>query len=110
MLEPNQPTPKPVLRQVVGWVVVLPLLMSLLWLKPPLGLLLTLASVITSVYGMRFTWRHASRQVAVFALIVTSLNVVSALLMGTGSVLKAVYNIGWVYAYAYYSHWVYWNF
>lgn len=110
MLEAKQPTPKPILRQVVGWVVVLPLLVSFLTLPFPFGWLLILGSIAASVYGARFAWRNASRRVTVFALVVSLLNVLSLVLIGHGSVLMGLYRISWFYWYPYYSSWVYWNF
>lgn len=100
---------KPILRQVVGWVVVVPLLVSFLRLPFPLGWFLILGSTAASIYGVRFASRHASRRVTFFALTMTVLNVIS-LAIGHASVLVALYWISWLYWYPYYSSWVYWNF
>ncbi|RMP62330.1 hypothetical protein ALQ18_01196 [Pseudomonas marginalis pv. marginalis] len=97
MLEPEQHTPNPVLRKVVGWVLVLPLLASFVTLPFPLSLFLVLGVIAASAYGVRLAVRHASRRVTVFALIVTVLNVISLVLMGTASVLMALYSISRLY-------------
>ncbi|NVZ68595.1 hypothetical protein [Pseudomonas costantinii] len=110
MIESKQHTPKSILRQVVGWVLVLPLLVSFVRLPFPLGWLLGLGAIAASAYGVRLARRHASRRVTVFALIVTLLNVISLVVMGTASVLMALYYVTWIYGYPHYSSWVYWNF
>ncbi|AZF09724.1 hypothetical protein C4J93_1510 [Pseudomonas sp. R2-37-08W] len=110
MLEPDQCTPPPILRQVIGWVVVLPLLVSLARPPFPLGLGLALGAIAASVYGVVFARRHASRRVTVFALVATLLNAVSLVMLSTASVLMALYFIVRLYVYSYVSHWVYWNF
>lgn len=110
MLEAKHPTPKPILRRVVGWVLVVPLLVSFLRLPFPLGWFLILGSIAASVYGVRFAWRNASRRVTVFALVVTLLNVLSLVMMGYASVVMALYRTFWLYWSPYYSNWVYWNF
>lgn len=110
MLEAKHPTPKPILRQVAGWVVVLPLLVSFLTLPFPLGWFLAFGSIAASVYGVRFASRHASRRVMVLALVITLLNVLSLAMLSHASVLMALYRIAWIYWYPYYSDWVYWNF
>lgn len=79
MLPPAQRTPKPVLRKVLGWVLIAPLLLSFLRLPFPLGLVLVLASITASVYGARFAQLHASRRVTVFAVIITLFNIASFL-------------------------------
>jgi hypothetical protein len=109
MFEPLQHTPKTVLRQVVGWVLVLPLLGTFVRLPFPLGLILGLGAIAASAYGVRYARRHASRRVSVFAGIVTLLNVMSWVAMGEVSILMGLYRISWLYGYPYYSHWVYWN-
>lgn len=109
MLEPTQHTPKAIQRQVVGWVLVLPLLVSFLRLPFPFGLLLGLGSIAASAYGIRLARQHANRRLTVFASILTALNVISLVLMGTASFLKALYDISWIYWYPHYSNWVYWN-
>lgn len=112
MLRTKQPTPKIILRQVAGWVLVLPLLISFVRLPFPFPfiLLLELGVIVASGYGVRFAWRHANPGVAMFALIVTLLNVISMVILSTASVLKALYIIAWLYVYPYYASWVYWNF
>ena len=110
MLETRHPTPKPILRQVAGWVVVLPLLVSFLTLPFPLGWFLALGSIAASVYGVRFASRHASRSVTLFAWVISLLNVLSLVMIGHASVLMGLYRISWFYWYPYYSSWVYWNF
>ncbi|NVZ19563.1 hypothetical protein [Pseudomonas costantinii] len=110
MLESKQHTPKAILRQVIGWVLVLPLLVSFVRLPFPLGLVLGLGAIAASAYGVRLARRHASRRVTVFALIVTLLNVISLVVMGTASVLMGLYYVAWIYGYPHYSSWVYWNF
>lgn len=97
MIEPKQHTSTPVLRQVLGWVLVVPLLVALVRLPYPLGLGLALGSIAASVYGVWFARRHASRGVTLLALVVTVLNIVSLYLMGTASLLMALYYIGWYY-------------
>ena len=109
MLEAEQHTQKNTLRQVVGWVVVLPLLVSFVRLPFPFGLLLMLGASAASAYGAGFAWRHASRRVMVFALIVTLLNVISLVAIGEVSLLKGLYRVSWLYGYPYYADWVYWN-
>ncbi|KRP46183.1 hypothetical protein SAMN04490190_2501 [Pseudomonas libanensis] len=101
---------KPILRQVVGWVVVVPLLVSFLRLPFPLGWFLIVGSIAASVYGVRFALRHASRRVTFFALVMTVLNVISSVMIGYASVPMALYRITWLYWYPYYSSWIYWNF
>ena len=112
MLEPEHPTPKPVLRQVVGWVLVLPFLVS--WVRLPfpfpLGMLPALGVIAASVYGVRFAWHHASRRVTMFALIVTLLNAISWVMLSTASVLMALCILLWLYWYPYFANWFYWNF
>ncbi|AMS20827.1 hypothetical protein AYK59_11985 [Pseudomonas synxantha] len=110
MVESKQHTPKPILRQVVGWVVVLPLLVSFIRLPFPLALLLQTGALVASAYGVKLAWGHATRRVAVFALIVTLLNVASSFMLSTASVLMGLYYISRLYWYPYYSNWVYWNF
>ena len=110
MLEPGQATPKPLLRQILGWVLVLPLLISFVRLPFPLGLVLALGVMAGSVHGLRLAHRHATRQVTLFALIVTLLNGISLIAMGTASLLKTVFYLVWLYAYPHYANWVYWNF
>ena len=112
MLDTQKTTPNIILRQVVGWVLVLPLLISFVRLPFPFPLrfLLEFGVIAASAYGVRFAWRHATPRVAVFALFVTLLNVISMFMLGTASVLKALYIIAWLYGYPYYSNWVYWNF
>ena len=109
MLDTKKATPKIILCQVAGWVLVLPLLVSFVRLPFPLGLLLESGMIAASAYGVRFAWRHATPGVAVFALFVTLLNVISMVMLSTASVLKALYIIAWLYWYPYYSNWVYWN-
>ncbi|MBR7212745.1 hypothetical protein E1K68_08135 [Pseudomonas sp. B2021] len=110
MLDTQKNTPKIILRQVVGWVLVLPLLASFARLPFPLGLLLEIGVIAASAYGVSLAWRHASRRVAVLALIITLLNIISAFMLSTASALKALYIISWLYCYPYYADWVYWNF
>lgn len=110
MREPAQRTPKHILRQVIGWVLVLPLLVSFLSLPFPLGLLLTLGSITASAYGATFASRCASRGVTVFAWIITLLNVISLFGVGEFSLLKGLYRISWFYWYPYYAEWFYWSF
>lgn len=110
MLEPEQSTPKPVLRQVVGWVLVLPFLVSWVRLPFPFGLFLALGVIAASVYGVRFAWHHASRRVTMFALIVTLLNAVSWIMLSTASVLMALYMLARLYWWPYFANWLYWNF
>lgn len=102
MLEPGHPTPKPLLRQILGWVLVLPLLASFVRLPFPLGLALALGVMAASVYGVLLAKRHASRGVALFALIVTVLNGVAWVVMATPSALKALYYGVWFYLYPYF--------
>ena len=109
MLEPEHPTPKPVLRQVVGWVLVLPLLVALVRLPFPLGLALALGSIVASAYGAWFARRHASRRVMVLALTGTLLNIVSMVALGTASPLMALYYLSRLYWYPYLADWIYWN-
>lgn len=107
MREYTQRTPKHILRQVIGWVLVLPLLVSFLSLPFPYGLLLVLGSIAASAYGVRFARRCASRRVALLALIITLLNVISLVGMGQASLLMGLYRISWLYWYPYYAEWVY---
>ncbi len=109
MLEPTQRTPKNTPRQVVGWVLVLPLLVSFVKLPFPPGLLLALAAMAASAYGVWFARRHASRRITLFALVVTLLNVLSLVALGEASVLMGLYRVSWFYWYPYYADWVYWN-
>ena len=106
MLPPAQRTPRPILRKVLGWVLVAPLLLSFLRLPYPLGIVLALASIAASVYGARFAQLHATRRVTVFAVIITVLNIASFFVIGTASVLKALYWFSWLYGYPYYANWV----
>jgi hypothetical protein len=110
MLEPGQPTPNPILRQVVGWVVVLPLLVSFVRLPFPFGWFLGLGTLVASAYGVRFARHHASQRVTLFALIVTLLNVISTFAIGEVSALMGLYSLSWLYWYPHYSNWVYWHF
>lgn len=91
--EPKQHTPKAIQRQVVGWVLVLPLLVSFLGLPFPFGQMLGLGTIAASAYGIRLARQHANRRLTVFASIITALNVISLVLMGTASFLKALYYI-----------------
>lgn len=99
-----------IVRQVVGWVVVLPLLVSFLRLPFPLGMMLGLFPISASVYGVMFAKRHASLGVTLFALFVTLLNIVSLMALSTPSVLRGLYTLAWPYWYPHYANWVYWNF
>ena len=110
MHEPKQHTPKAIQHRVVGWVLVLPLLISFLRLPYPFGMLLGLGSIAASAYGIRLARQLANRRLTVFASIITALNVISLVLMGTASFLKALYYISWIYWYPHYTNWVYWNF
>ncbi|KTB67568.1 MULTISPECIES: hypothetical protein [Pseudomonas] len=110
MLEPGQRTPKPILRQVVGWVVVLPLMVSFVRLPFPLGLLLALGALAASAYGAKLAWQSASRPVAAFTLIGTLLNAVSLFLLSTPSVLMALYTVFRYVLYPLFSNWLYGNF
>ncbi len=110
MLEPGQRTPKPILRQVIGWVVIVPLLLSLVRLPFPFGWFLALGSIAASAYGVWLARHNASRRVTVFAGIGTLLNVISLILAGSASVLMALYTFTWLYGYPYYSNWIYWHF
>lgn len=110
MLESKQRTPNPILRQMLGWVLVVPLLMSFLMLPFPFGRLLPVGAIAASAYGVTFARRHAGRRVTVFALIVTLLNLVSLVAIGEASILKGLYRLSWLFWYPYYSDWVYWNF
>lgn len=109
MLEPGQPTPKSILRQVLGWVLVLPLLASFVRLPFPLGLVLALGVMAASVYGVWLARCQASRRVTLFALSVALLNGVSVVMLGTASLLKALYYVALLYVYPHYVNWVYWN-
>ncbi|MBD9459170.1 hypothetical protein IB241_15920 [Pseudomonas sp. PDM05] len=110
MLEPQQHTPKAIRRQVVGWVLVLPLLLSFMRLPFFIGPVIAAGSIVASAYGIRLARQHANRRLTVFASIITAFNVISLLLTGTASFLKALYNISWIYWYPLYANWVYWNF
>ena len=110
MLETRDHTAKAVLRQVFGWVLVLPLLVSFLRLPFPFGVLMAVGAIAASAYGVMLAFRHASKRVAVCALMVTLLNVISLILLGTASVLNGLYIIAWLHWYPYYSSWMYWNF
>jgi hypothetical protein len=48
MIEPKEHASTPVLRQVLGWVLVLPLLVALVRLPYPWGLGLALGSIVAS--------------------------------------------------------------
>ena len=85
---------------MVGWVLIVPLLVSLVRLPFPLGPALALGAIVASAYGVGFARRHASRRVTVLALICTLLNVVSLVGLGSASWLMALY----------YLSRVYWNF
>ncbi|WP_141064226.1 hypothetical protein [Pseudomonas lactucae] len=110
MLEPGQHTPKPILRQVVGWVLVLPFLLALVRLPYPLGLLLASGSIAASAYGTWVAWHHASRRVSGLALVTTVLNTVSFGLIGTASLPMGLYYISRLYWYPPLSSWIHWNF
>lgn len=103
-------TPKPILREVVGWVLVVPLLLS--FVKPPflLGSVIAAGSIVGSVYGVLLARRHASRRVVVFTAIITLLNIISFVLLGTGSLLKALYVVIRLFTSAHIYDWIYWNF
>ena len=110
MPESKQHTPKPILRQIVGWVLVLPLLLSFARLPYPLGQCLGMGVIAASAFGVRLARRQASRRVTALAFIGTLLNVIALVGMGTASFIKALYYISWFYWYPYYANWVYWNF
>ncbi|WP_341869742.1 hypothetical protein [Pseudomonas lactucae] len=76
----------------------------------PLGLLLSLASLAASAYGVWFAGRFASRRVSWLALIATLLNTFSFAGMGTASLPMGLYYISRLYWYPPFSSWVYWNF
>lgn len=97
MPEPGKSTPKPLLCQVLGWVLVVPLIISFVRLPYPLGLIMALGVLVASIYGVWLASRHATRRVVLFALIVTLLNTISLVVMGTASLLKAVFYLVWVY-------------
>ncbi|RUQ44283.1 hypothetical protein D8M30_17075, partial [Corynebacterium pseudodiphtheriticum] len=86
MLEPGQRTPTPILRQMVGWVLVLPLLVAWVKLPFPLGMLLSLGSIAASAYGVWRARRYASRRVTRLAWVVIVLNVSSWVLTANASV------------------------
>lgn len=106
-----EPSPKSILLQVIGWVLVLPLLVSFVKLPFPfpLGMLPSLGAIVASVYGVRFARRRASHRVTMMALIVTVLNILSFFGLSTASFLKALYYLSRFYWYAPLSNWVYWN-
>ncbi|WLH91780.1 hypothetical protein PSH87_07235 [Pseudomonas sp. FP453] len=110
MPESKQHTPKPLLRQVVGWVLVLPLLLSFVKLPFLLGPVMAAGSVAGSVYGVLLARRHASRRVVMFALIITLFNILSFVVLRTGSLLVAGYYTFRLFAYPHLYSWVYWNF
>lgn len=110
MPKSKQHTSKPMLHQVVGWVLVLPLLLSFVKLPFLLGSVIAAGSIVGSVYGVLLARRHASRRVVVFAAIVTLLNIISFLLFSTGSLLKALYFTFRLFGYPYLYEWAYWNF
>lgn len=110
MPEPKHPTPKPVLRQVLGWVLVLPLMLSFVRLPFLLGPVVAAASIVASGYGVWFARHHASRRVTALALALTLFNIVSLLVLGTASLLKALYIVFRLYGYPPIYNWVYWNY
>ena len=107
MLKPNQRTPKPILRYVMGWVVVLPLLTALARLPFAVGMWVALGTIAASAYGVLFASRHASRRVTLFALVATLLNGVSLVMLSTASMLMALYLIVRFQVYPYFAHWLY---
>ena len=99
IIGPKEHASTPVLRQVLGWVLVLPLLVALVRLPYPWGLGLALGSIVASVYGVGFARRHASRGVTVFAAILTLFNLISLVAIGEASVIMGLYRISWFYWY-----------
>lgn len=98
------------LRQVVGWVLVLPLLLSFVKLPFLLGSVIAAGSIVGSVYGVLLARRQASRRVMVLSSIVTLLNIISFVMFSTGSLLMALYFTFRLFGYPYLYEWVYWNF
>ena len=89
----------------MGFVLILPLMISLMRLGNP-GAALAIAA---SAYGIWFAAKNASRGVMATAVMITLLNVVSLLLLSTPSALMAVGYIVWLYAYPPLSEWLYWR-
>ncbi|MBO0495364.1 hypothetical protein J1G37_19870 [Pseudomonas sp. Marseille-Q1929] len=110
MPESKPRMPKPILREVVGWVLVLPLLLSFVKLPFLLGSVIAAGSIVGSVYGVLLARRHANRRVVVFAAIVTLFNIMSFVVFSTGSLLMALYFTFRLFGYPYLYEWVYWNF
>ncbi|TSD78439.1 hypothetical protein FFI16_019155 [Pseudomonas sp. KBS0710] len=106
MPEPEQHTQNSVLRQVVGWVVVLPLMVAFVRLPFPFGLLLSLGALAASAYGAKLAWQYASRPMAVLTLIATLLNAISLFLLSTPSVLMALYTVFRYFLYPLFSNWL----
>ncbi|KAA0943431.1 MULTISPECIES: hypothetical protein [unclassified Pseudomonas] len=109
MFSPNQRSSGPVIRKVVGLVVLLPLLLTLVKLPFFLAITMSLTAIASSFYGFWFAVRNAGRWLAAFAGAMALLNLISLIAMGTPSVLKGLYYIAWLYGYPIYSNWAYWN-
>ncbi|WP_219266220.1 hypothetical protein [Pseudomonas sp. Xaverov 259] len=106
MPEPEQHTHNSALRQVVGWVVVLPLMVTFVRLPFPFGLLLSLGALAASAYGTKLAWQYASRPMAVLTSIATLLNTISLFLLSTPSVLMALYTVFRYFLYPLFSNWL----
>lgn len=91
--------------KIIGFVLILPLMISLMGLGG-VGALLALA---TSGYGIWFAAKHASKGFTATAVIITLLNLVSTVMLSTPSVLLAMGYLAWVYGQAPIYEWLYWR-
>lgn len=107
-LTPNRSNPT--LHKVVGLVLVVPLTLALIPRSFGLGGTGTVIAIAVSVYGAWFASQHGSRRLKVLAVSLTFLNLVSALMLGTPSVLMGLGYIVWVFLYSPISQWLYWHF
>ena len=91
--------------KVIGLVLILPLMISLMRLGAT-GVVLAIA---TSADGVWFAAQQANRGLTATAVAITLLNLVSAVMLSTPSVLMALGYIAWLYAYPPLSEWDYWR-
>jgi len=84
-------------RKVLGWVLLLPLLVSLVKLPFWLAITLNLMAIAASVYGFWFALRHAGKGLAVFAGTITLLNIAALIALSTPSALKGLYYLARIY-------------
>ncbi|WP_141231041.1 hypothetical protein [Pseudomonas sp. Irchel 3F5] len=97
MLLSRTPAPGQRLRyKVIGYVLILPLAVSLVKLPPALALATAGAAVILGLYGAYLAASQGSRTLAFFAGTTAALNTLSLIALGTASAVIGGYWLAWI--------------